>query len=219
MTDRTPLRLDVVVDVVCPWCFVGKRRLDRALELVPEIEATVSYRPFQLDPTIPPEGKERKAYMLAKFRDQSRIDAAHANLSEIGRELGIAFDFEAIRLSPNTLDAHRLMRWAGRVGKGDAAAERLFSIYFEEGGDLSDRGVLVKAAAAIGLDPNETAARLADGTDLDEVRKEVAFASEIGITGVPCTIVSNKYAISGAQPPEVLADAIRKIAAEEERGA
>lgn len=219
MSDRTSLALDVVIDVVCPWCYVGKRRLDRALELLPDVEAKVSYRPFQLDPTIPPEGMDRTAYMLGKFKDQSRIDAAHASLSEIGRDLDIDFDWDAIKIAPNTLDAHRLLRWASQAGRGDAAAERLFALYFTEGGDLSDRSTLVKAAAAIGLDPNDTARKLADGTDVDQIRKEVAFASEIGITGVPCTIVGNKYAISGAQTPEVLADAFRQIAAEMEKGA
>lgn len=219
MTDRIPLALDVVIDVVCPWCFVGKRRLDAALKRMPEIDAHVAYRPFQLDPTLPPEGMDRTAYMLGKFGDQARIDAAHASLTEMGRELGILFRFDEIRIAPNTLDAHRLLRWAGAVGKGDEAAEQLFSLYFEAGADLTKAETLIAAGAAIGLDPGDVAARLADGTDRDAVTAEIAFANRIGITGVPCTIVANRFAISGAQPPEVLVDAIRRVAAERPQGA
>jgi predicted DsbA family dithiol-disulfide isomerase len=214
MTAAKPLQVDVVIDVVCPWCFLGKRRLDKALELVPDLDLSIRYRPFQLDPTLPPEGKDRTRYMLDKFHDQARIDAAHKTLEALGAELGIAFAFDRISVAPNTLDAHRLLRWASEAGKGDAAAERLFALYFEEGADFTRPETLIKAAADVGLDANEVATKLADGTDREAVQAEIDFASRVGITGVPCYVVANKYAISGAQAPEVLADAFRQIAGE-----
>ena len=214
MAAAKPLQVDVVIDVVCPWCFLGKRRLDKARELVPDLDLQVRYRPFQLDPTLPPEGKDRTRYMLDKFRDQARIDAAHKTLEGLGAEVGIDFAFDRITVTPNTLDAHRLMHWAGKAGKGDAAAERLFALYFTEGADFTRPETLIKAAAEIGLDANDVAAKLAGGTDREAVQAEIDFASRVGITGVPCYVVAGKYAISGAQSPEVLADAFRQIAGE-----
>jgi predicted DsbA family dithiol-disulfide isomerase len=212
MTTAKPLQVDVVIDVVCPWCFLGKRRLDKARDLVPDLDLTIRYRPFQLDPTLPPQGKDRTRYMLDKFRDQARIDAAHRNLEVLGAEVGIDFAFDRITVAPNTLDAHRVLRWASEAGKGEEAAERLFSLYFSEGADFTKPETLIQAAADVGLDATEVAAKLADGTDRDAVKAEIAFASSVGITGVPCYLVAGKYAISGAQSPEVLADAFRQIA-------
>jgi predicted DsbA family dithiol-disulfide isomerase len=212
MTTAKPLQVDVVIDVVCPWCFLGKRRLDKARDLVPDLDLTIRYRPFQLDPTLPPQGKDRTRYMLDKFRDQARIDAAHRNLEALGAEVGIDFAFDRITVAPNTLDAHRVLRWASEAGKGEEAAERLFSLYFSEGADFTKPETLIQAAADVGLDATEVAAKLADGTDRDAVKAEIAFASSVGITGVPCYLVAGKYAISGAQSPEVLADAFRQIA-------
>jgi predicted DsbA family dithiol-disulfide isomerase len=208
------LHLDVVIDVVCPWCFLGKRRLDAAIAAVPDIAFTVRYRPFQLDPTLPPEGKDRTRYLLDKFRDPARIAETHARLEEMGRAEGIAFDFGAITKSPNTLDAHRVIHWASRAGHGEAAVERLFRLYFEEGADLTRAETLADAAAAVGLDRAAVLADLAGSKDRSTVEQEVAFAARVGITGVPCTIVAQKYAISGAQPADALADTFRQIAAE-----
>lgn len=211
---KDPLHLDVVIDVVCPWCFVGKRRLDAAMEALPDIDFSVRYRPFQLDPTIPPEGKSREDYLSDKFRDPARVAAMHRQLETIGSDLDIPFAFASIEKSPNTLDAHRLVHWAGLEGKGDAAVERLFSLYFVEGEDIGDAEVLRRAAEDVGMDGGEVARKLADGIDTQVIEEEVAFASRIGITGVPCTIVASKFAISGAQPADVMADALRQIAAE-----
>jgi predicted DsbA family dithiol-disulfide isomerase len=208
------LPLDVVIDVVCPWCYVGKRRLDAAMAAVPNLSFQVRYLPFQLDPTIPPEGKDRTRYLLDKFRDPAAIAEMHGRLEAIGREVGIAFAFDRITVSPNTFDAHRLVRWATTAGKGDAIVERLFALYFEEGGDLSRAETLADAAAEIGLDRTEVLADLASDRDRAAIADELAFAQRVGITGVPCTIIARKYAISGAQPAEVLADAFRQIAAE-----
>ena len=140
--------IDVVSDAVCPWCFVGKRRLEAALEQTGEDGVSVRWRPYQLDPTIPAEGLDRRAYMKAKFRDDSRLAEVHDRLKALGAEVGIQFDFDAIARAPNTLGAHRLIRWAEQAGAQDQIVERLFSDYFEKGRDIGDVEVLVAAAEA-----------------------------------------------------------------------
>ncbi|BBE71264.1 DsbA family oxidoreductase [Oharaeibacter diazotrophicus] len=207
-----PVTLDVVVDVVCPWCFLGKRRLDAALAGLPDVAATVRYRPFQLDPDLPAEGVERQAYMKAKFGDLGRVDEIHRRLVDMGADVGIAFAFDRIERTPNTLDAHRLIRWAAAEGKGEAMVERLFALYFEEGEDIGDTAVLAAAAEAVGLDGAEIRDRLDAGEDREAVAAEVAEASRIGVTGVPFTILAGKYGLSGAQSTEVFADAIGRVA-------
>jgi len=202
-----PLVIDVVSDVVCPWCFLGKRRLDAAIAQTGG--AQVRWRPFQLDPTIPAGGLERKAYMSAKFRDEARLAEVHARLTALGEEAGIAFDFEAIARAPNTLDAHRLIRFASEAGKADEVVERLFCAYFERGQDIGDRAVLAEIGA--GLDDIE--ARLASEEGVAEVQAEIAFAQRGGVEGVPFFIFAQKYAVSGAQSAEVLAQAISEARA------
>lgn len=203
-----PIVIDVVSDVVCPWCYVGKRRLEAALRAAGEVE--VRWRPFQLDATIPAQGLDRQAYMRAKFGDGPRLAEAHARLKTLGEEVGVAFDFAAIRRSPNTLDAHRLIRFAGEAGAADAVVERLFSDYFVQGRDIGDRAVLIEAARACGLDGEAVAARLASGEGSDEVRAEIETAQRDGVQGVPFFIFASKYAVSGAQSEEVLAQAIAR---------
>src|SRR5664279_4240606 len=134
--DMPEMTIDIVSDAVCPWCFVGKRRLEAALAQSGDDKIAVRWRPFQLDPTIPAEGLERKAYMRAKFRDDARLVEVHARLNALGAEVGIKFDFDAIGRAPNTLDAHRLIRWAGDGGVQDAVVELLFRAYFEQGRDI-----------------------------------------------------------------------------------
>ena len=207
-----PIVIDVVSDVVCPWCYVGKRRLEAALRAAGEVE--VRWRPFQLDATIPAQGLDRQAYMRAKFGDGPRLAEAHARLKTLGEEVGVAFDFAAIRRSPNTLDAHRLIRFAGEAGAADAVVERLFSDYFVHGRDIGDRAVLIEAARACGLDGEAVAARLASGEGSDEVRAEIETAQRDGVQGVPFFIFASKYAVSGAQSEEVLAQAIARARAD-----
>ncbi|WP_075216686.1 DsbA family oxidoreductase [Mongoliimonas terrestris] len=215
---RPALTFDVVIDVVCPWCFIGKRRLDQAIgQLEDSYAVTVNYRPFQLDPTIPDEGIARRKYLLDKFGDPGRVAEVHARIEGIGTELGIPFAFERIETSPNTLDAHRILRWAQEEGLGDEAVETLFSLYFLEGADLTRREVLVAAAETIGLDRDEVEVKLDDGTDREGIKEEIAYASKLGITGVPCTIIAGRYAVSGAQTPDVLVDAVRQVMAELEK--
>jgi predicted DsbA family dithiol-disulfide isomerase len=147
-----PLRIDVVSDVMCPWCFVGKRRLERALAEAADVPVEVIWRPFQLDPTLPPDGKDRRAYLEEKFGGPEQAAAIYERIREAGREEGIAFAFDRIARSPNTLDAHRLIRWAGEEGVQDAMVERLFELYFLEGADLTREATLVEAAVAAGME-------------------------------------------------------------------
>lgn len=207
--------VDVVSDVVCPWCFVGQRRLSRALaSLGADMDVDVRWRPFQLDPTIPPGGLERQDYMLRKFGSAERLAAAHERLKELGARDGIGFHFERITRSPNTLDAHRLIRWAGEQGstaQNDLVAE-LFSRYFEQGQDVGDVDVVADAARAAGLPGEDWRARLLGDEDRETVQEEAASFSRMGVTGVPCFIVAGRYAVSGAQEAEVLAQAIEEVA-------
>lgn len=205
-----PMTVDVVSDVVCPWCYLGKRRLELALEQAEDIEVEVRWRPFQLDPTIPDEGVDREDYFREKFGDLTRVAAIHERLKELGDGVGIRFAFERIARTPNTLDAHRLIRWASIEGAGEAVVEKLFSLFFEDGADLGDIDVLVEAAVAVGL-PGDLVRRLLESdADRDEVREEIATAQRIGVTGVPCFVIDGRYAVMGAQEPEAIVAALRQ---------
>jgi predicted DsbA family dithiol-disulfide isomerase len=207
--DPGEMKVDVVSDVVCPWCFVGKRRLEAALASTDGSAVAVRWRPFQLDPTIPPQGLERRAYMRAKFRDDARLADVHARLRAIGAEVGIEFDFDAISRSPNTLDAHRLIRWAAASGVQEEVVEGLFSAYFEHGRDIGDRTVLTEIAAECGMDAEAVGRQFAGNDGVDAIRNEIAEAQEIGVTGVPFFIFASRLAVSGAQSAEVLARALQ----------
>ena len=211
-TQRRSIAIDIVSDAVCPWCYIGKRNLEAALADLPDLDVDVRWRPYQLDPTIPAEGLDRRAYMQRKFG--SRIDEIHQRLKQAGDAAGLDFAFEAIERSPNTLDAHRLIRYADRDGKQDAVVEALFQAYFTQGMNIGDPAALVAIAAAAGLDGAAVAAYLASDEDLETIQAEDAFARQIGIQGVPCFIIERKYAISGAQPPEAFIEAFEKIRAE-----
>ena len=206
---RQPLVIDVVSDVVCPWCYLGKKRLEAALATSGD-QAEIRWRPYQLDPTIPPEGLDRKAYMEAKFGKGDRLKQAHDHLMEKGAELGLAYDFDAIKRAPNTLDAHRLIRWALAAGVQDQVVTRLFALYFEEGRDISDRGLLANVAGEAGMIAAEVRATLDTDQDVDGVRQEIAQAQKIGVTGVPFFIFAGKLALPGAQEPSVMIEALKQ---------
>jgi predicted DsbA family dithiol-disulfide isomerase len=214
------ISVDVVSDVVCPWCFLGGKRLGSAIAEMKDIDVHVRWRPFQLDPTIPPEGRDRQAYMKAKFNDESRLKQIHANLTSLGAVESISFDFEAIKVSPNTLDAHRVIRWAGAAGEAvqNRLVNELFSRYFERGENTGDHGVLVEAARAAGMDAAVVETLLPTDADADAVRAEIATASRMGVSGVPCFLLEGKYAVMGAQDTTVLVGAIRQVAAAKANG-
>ncbi len=210
------IEIDVVSDVMCPWCFIGKKNLEAAAGAIEGIDVKINWRPFQLDPTLPPEGKDRKQYMEEKFGKGDGLKEAHSRVEEAGRAAGIDFRFGDITVAPNTLDAHRLIRWAGGA-EGDAqqrVVNRLFELYFMEGADIGDTRILSAVAEDAGMDGAVVRELLATDRDKEEVQREIATAQQMGVTGVPCFIIDRRYAVMGAQPPQVLADAIAQAASE-----
>jgi predicted DsbA family dithiol-disulfide isomerase len=197
------LTIDIVSDVVCPWCYLGEKRLDAALAEQAQPVA-VRWRPYQLDPTIPEGGLDRPEYLERKFGKGDRIKVAHDNLVRLGAELGLRFAFDRIKRAPNTLDAHRLIRWAASAGVQRQVVDRLFKAYFVEGRDIGDRAVLIAIAGESGLDPDLVEKRLSEGADADLVRREIAEAQAIGVTGVPFFIFAGRLAVPGAQDPAML---------------
>ena len=215
MSEKHTISVDVISDVVCPWCFIGQRRLEKAVAALPEIDVDVRWRPYQLDPTIPPEGKDRRAYMLAKFGSEEKLKQIHDRIVPLGAAEGIDFQFQDIRIAANTLDAHRVIRWAASAGEGvqTRVTKALFSANFEKGEYIGDRAELARIAGENGMDEATVATLLATDADKDAVQAEIDQAQRMGVTGVPCFLIEGKYAVMGAQDTEVLADAIRQVAA------
>jgi len=206
------MKIEVISDVICPWCFLGKRRLDKALTLVPEVTPAVTFRPFFLDPSIPPQGLSRAEYMKSKFGDRD-LKALHQPLVDAGARDGVPYHFDKITRTPNTLNAHRLIRWALQAGKQPQVVEALFCAYWRDGKDVGAIDVLAEIASTCGMDGQEVLRLLSVPTDAKEVMEEVQKAYELGVQGVPTFIIDQRYGISGAQEAEALADAIRQVAA------
>jgi predicted DsbA family dithiol-disulfide isomerase len=196
------MHIDIVSDVICPWCFIGKRRLEKALALRPELEPEITWRPFQLNPSMPDDGMERRAYLAAKFGGDAHAERIYANVTEAGATVGIPFAFDRIRRTPNTRDAHRLIRYAALAGRADAAVEALFQAYFIEGRDIGSHATLSEVAGDVGLDEKAAALWLASPAERDDVLAEDRSARRLGINAVPCFIFERQYAVSGAQEPE-----------------
>ncbi len=196
------LRIDLFSDVVCPWCFIGKRRLERAMAARPDTPVEIRWRAFQLNPDMPPGGMPRRHYLAAKFGGPERARRVYEAIGRAGASVGLDFAFDRIERAPNTADAHRLVRWAGEEGAADALVERLFRAYFLEGSDIGARDALLAAAAACGLDAEEAGRRLETGEGAREVAEENRLAQRNGITGVPFFVFNRRYAVSGAQEPE-----------------
>jgi predicted DsbA family dithiol-disulfide isomerase len=207
-----PVRIDVVSDVVCPWCFIGKHRLEMAIALKPDIPVEVHWRPYFLNDWIPREGISREQYLTTKFGSPDRYKGIAQRVGAAAASEGLVYASDKISRQPNTVDAQRLIRWADEIGKAAAMKQRLMELYFTEGGDLTDRDVLVQAAADIGLDAEKVRANLASDKDVAEIGEEAKAAKEAGIDGVPCFIFGGRFAVSGAQAPEYLADAIERAA-------
>ncbi|HEY2035208.1 MAG TPA: DsbA family oxidoreductase [Rhizomicrobium sp.] len=208
------MQIDIVSDTVCPWCFIGKRRLEKALALRPDIEFDIRWRAYRLDPSIPPEGVDRKQYIQAKFGNNPNRQAMQDALQQAGQSEGIAFAFDRIARSPNTLDSHRLIRWSASAGVQNEVVERLFEAYFEDGRDIGNPDVLVEIASDAGMDSATVADLLEQGTDRELIENEDALAHRLGISGVPTFIFQNKYLVSGAHDPDQLVKVIDTVAAE-----
>jgi predicted DsbA family dithiol-disulfide isomerase len=208
------MQIDVVSDTICPWCFIGKRRLTRALQLRPEIEFDVRWRAYQLDATIPPEGVDRREYLDAKFGDNPNREAMGVAIREAGESENIFFAFDRIERTPNTLDSHRLIRWAGTAGIQNDLVELIFTAYFEQGRDIGDMDVLAEIAAEAGMDETLVKQLLANGADRELIEREDMLAHKMGISGVPTFIFANKYLVSGAHDPDSLVQLIDRIVEE-----
>jgi predicted DsbA family dithiol-disulfide isomerase len=206
------ISIDVISDVICPWCFLGKRRLDKAIALLDDIKVEVNWRPFFLDPTIPAEGMSRRTYLENKFGVE-RLATIHDSIKAAGKADGVPYAFDKITRTPNSMDAHRLIRWSHDGGKQHDVAERLFMAYFNGGLDIGDRVVLAKIAGEAGMDEADISAKLVSDTDVDAVNSEVERAYRMGVTGVPCFIFAQKQGLMGAQPAEQLVMAIRALTA------
>ncbi len=201
---RARLQIEVVFDLVCPWCHLGTHRLRRTLRARPDIAAEIIWRPFLLNPDIATGGVSRQEYMLRKFGGHDRARRLHGTITDLGRAEGLHFDFDRIRRIPPSLDAHRLVRLAARQGLADAAVQALFEAYFCEGQDIGDQHVLVMIAAGLGMDPLATRRALASTEEAEAVHADNLRAHRLGINGVPCFVVQGRHAIAGAQEPEVL---------------
>jgi len=210
----TRVSVDLVSDPVCPWCWLGLRYWDQARALAPEVETETVLRPFQLDAAVPKAGVAYSDYMAKKFGGgpSDRFKAMRAHLEQAGPEAGIVFNFDEIPMRPNTLDAHRVIRWAQGQALGEAVLDAIHKAFFEERRDIGDRAVLTEIAAASGMDEAIVADLLGTDRDAGAVLTEERFYRSLGVQGVPCFIFNGRFAVSGAEAPSVLADAIRKAA-------
>ena len=211
-----PMQIDVISDTVCPWCYIGKRRLERALSLRPQIEFDVRWRPFQLDPATPVEGVDRKVYMERKFGSSEKIKPIHTALLKAGDDEGIPFAFEKIARTPNTLNSHRVIRWAHSLGLQNELVEALFRGYFVEGKDVGDLKALIAIADSIGMDGEIVEDLLVSDADREAVEREDTLARKIGINGVPTFLIGGKVLVNGAQDAEHLVRVIDRVSAESE---
>jgi predicted DsbA family dithiol-disulfide isomerase len=214
MTLSARVHIDVVSDVVCPWCYIGKHRLERALALHPDLPVEVEYRPYFLNPWIPRQGIDRKTYLETKFGSVARYAAIAERVGAAAAAEGLVYAADKISRQPNTLDCHRLILWARDGGDPARVKQRLMQLYFAEGADLSDREVLIRAAKDCGMDGELVRRRLATDDDVESVSNAANSAKEAGIDGVPTFIFDSRLLVTGAQPPDYLASAIAQAADE-----
>ena len=206
------MQLDIVSDTVCPWCYIGKRQFQRAMEIRGKNDFDYRWRAYQLDPTIPQGGVDRKAAMERKFGpDEAR--AISKRIYEAGEEVGLTFNFDKIKVSPNTLDSHRVIRWAGSAGVQDEIVEIIFRRYFTDGEDIGRHEVLVDAAREAGMDAELVAELLPSDADKELIRQEDMAARDIGVSGVPTFILNNQWVLMGAQQADQLARMFDKLVA------
>ena len=197
------MKIDIISDTICPWCFIGKRRLEQALKTRPQADLEISWQPFQLNPDMPADGMEREAYLAAKFSGRDRAGRAYQTIAQAGGERGINFRFDRIRRTPNTVNSHRLIHRAGKKGVHDDVVEALFRVYFQDGRDIGDTEVLADVAAGAGLERDDILDYLRSDEDAAYIRVEDDRVRLQGVNSVPCFVIEDKYAVSGAQSPEV----------------
>ena len=209
------IKLDILSDPICPWCYIGKANLDRALAKHPDHPFEIEWHPFQLNPDMPKEGMDRRAYLEAKFGGKDGAVSVYSRIAEAAQTAGLNVDFSAIQTTPNTINAHRLIHWAGLEGRQTAVVSRLFKAYFEEGRDIGDRDVLLEIADGVGLDRSMIARLLDSDADAKDIQARDAHARDRGVTGVPTFVVGNRHVVPGAQPPELWSQVINELAGSE----
>ena len=209
MTDA--IKLDIMSDPICPWCYIGKAHLDRALEAHPNHPFVIEWHPFQLNPEMPAEGMDRRAYLEAKFGGKEGAVRAYAPVVENAEKAGLKIDFEGMQRTPNTLDAHRLIHWAGIEGKQTAAVSALFKAYFVEARDIGDPEVLADIADTIDMDASVVLRLLGTDADREDIAARDAHSRSMGVNSVPTFIVAQQHAVPGAQPPELGAKVIAEL--------
>ncbi|MEM7752343.1 MAG: DsbA family oxidoreductase [Pseudomonadota bacterium] len=205
------VKLDILSDPICPWCYIGKTHLDRALEQHPDHPFSIEWHPFQLNPDMPPEGMDRRAYLEAKFGGPDGAKQVYGRIEDTAKAAGLSVDFSKIERTPNTLDAHRLIHWSGLEGRQTATVTGLFKAYFENGQDIGDPGVLLDIAEGVGMDRAMTERLLAGDGDCDDIRARDAHARKRGVTGVPTFVIANTHVVAGAQPPELWANVLHEL--------
>lgn len=207
------IRLDIFSDPVCPWCLIGKAHLDRALEAHADHPFLIAWHPFQLNPDMPAEGVEKRPYLAKRLGGEAKVDAIHDRLRQIAKEAGVAMDPDKPEMLPNTMNAHRLIHWAGIEGKQAAMVSALFRAYWRDGRDIGDAEELCDIAEEIGMDPVAVARLLATDADIDDLRARDVDARKKGVTAVPTFLIAQQYVVSGAQPPEVWRQVIEELVA------
>ena len=205
------VRLDILSDPVCPWCYIGKAHLDAALALAPDHPFLIEWHPFQLNPDMPRDGADRRTYLMAKFGGPAQMDSAYARVAAAAAEAGLQIDFDRIDRVPNTLDAHRLIHWAGIEKAQGPVVDALFRAYFVEGRDIGDRDVLCDIADTAGMDAAVMGRLLASDTDEATIRARDAHSRQMGVSAVPTFIVDERHAVPGAQPPAMWARVIAEL--------
>lgn len=213
------VKLDILSDPICPWCYIGKTHLDKALAEAGDHPFVIEWHPFQLNPDMPREGMDRRAYLEGKFGGKEGAVRAYAPVVEHAEKAGLTINFEAMQRTPNTLDAHRLIHWAGIEGKQSDVVDALFQAYFVDAKDIGDHEVLADIAAACGMERDVTLRLLQGDTEVSEIRDRDAHSRKMGVSSVPTYIVANQHAVPGAQPPElwkqVIADIQSQLAADQ----
>ncbi|GHG94654.1 DsbA family oxidoreductase [Pseudodonghicola xiamenensis] len=210
-TQSKTVKLDIMADPICPWCYIGKAELDRALATVPEHPFVIEFHPFQLNPEMPRGGMDRRTYLETKFGGKENAAAAYAPMVERAEALGLPLDLAAMTRTPNTLDAHRLIHWAGIEGLQYEVVDALFHAYFAEGRDIGDAEVLSDIADSVGMDAAVIHKLLASDADCEAIRARDAHSRDMGITSVPTFIVAGQHAVPGAQPAELWQKVMEEI--------
>ncbi len=205
------VKLDILSDPICPWCYIGKTNLDKALASVPDHPFVIEWHPFQLNPDMPEGGMDRREYLERKFGGKEGAVRAYAPVVEHAEKAGLNINFEAMKRTPNTLDAHRLIHWAGIEGKQNEVVDALFDAYFVQGRDIGDHEVLADIADSVGMDAAVVLKLLKSDADRDDIRQRDSHSREMGVNSVPTFIVANQHAVPGAQPPELWAQVIGEI--------